>query len=95
MHRRRAPLRAACGILWYDRDTYLQGKADMHTIPILLGGLLTLLLGLIAWSVWTGVRAELEESAVGWHQDVLLGLLLFAMFGLGVFVAFLVLDLVK
>jgi ABC-type Mn2+/Zn2+ transport system permease subunit len=67
----------------------------MHTIPILLGGLLTLLLGLIAWSVWTGVRAELEESAVGWHQDVLLGLLLFAMFGLGVFVAFLVLDLVK
>jgi hypothetical protein len=72
----------------------------MHTIPILLGGLLTLLIGLIAWSVWTGVRAEadrnpVEEGAVGWRQDVLLGLLLFAMFGLGVFVAYLVLDLAQ
>jgi hypothetical protein len=71
----------------------------MHTIPILLAGLLTLLIGLIAWSVWSGTRVEAdrnpEESAVGWHQDVLLGLLLFAMFGLGVFVAYLVLDLVR
>jgi hypothetical protein len=72
----------------------------MHTIPILLGSLLTLLLGLIAWSVWTGVRAgadrrPLEEGAVGWRQDVLLGLLLFAMFDLGVFVAYLVLALAR
>jgi hypothetical protein len=32
---------------------------------------------------------------VGWRQDVLLGLLLFAMFGLGVFVAYLVLDFAR
>jgi hypothetical protein len=72
----------------------------MQTIPILLGGLLTLLIGLIAWGVWTGVRTQMdrdpaEERAIGWRQDVLLGLLLFAMFGLGVFVAYLVLDLAR
>lgn len=71
----------------------------MQTIPILLGGLLTLLIGLIAWSVWTGVRAKAdkspEETTLGWRQDVLLGLLLFAMFGLGVFVAYLVMDLAR
>jgi hypothetical protein len=67
----------------------------MRTIPILLAGLLTVLIGLIAWGVWTTAHSRPEESAVGWHEDVLLGLLLFAVFGLGVFVAYLVLGLVR
>lgn len=67
----------------------------MQTIPILLVGLLVVLTGLIAWGAWTIARARSEESVPGWHQDVLLGLLLFAVFGLGVWVTFLLVALMR
>lgn len=67
----------------------------MQTIPILLVGLLVVLTGLIAWGAWTIARARSEASVPGWHQDVLLGLLLFAVFGLGVWVTFLLVALMR
>jgi high-affinity Fe2+/Pb2+ permease len=81
-------------MLWRTEREAAAGKVElpMQTIPILLTGLLVVLAGLITWGVWALARAGSEE---GRHQDVLLGLLLFAVFGLGVWVTFLLVSLVR
>jgi uncharacterized protein YacL len=62
-----------------------------EAIPLLVGIVVGLLLSVIAWSVVKTRREPASETTVDVQQQVLLGLLLVAVFGAGIFVTYLLL----
>jgi len=64
---------------------------SMRAAPLLLGILMILLLGSVAWG-FLRVRGYKAGSApLGIRDDVLVGLLVLAAFGLGIFLAYILL----
>jgi hypothetical protein len=60
----------------------------MHVIPVLLAVLVGLLFGLLAWGLLRMRRHEAGEALIAVSDDVLTGLLVLAVFALGVFLAY-------
>jgi hypothetical protein len=63
----------------------------MPLIPWLVCSLVVVLVGLLGWGVWRGQVREGHTRFLAVRDDLLLGLLLLASFGLGVFVTYLLL----
>ena len=61
-------------------------RPGVRLIPIMLGTLLTLLLGLIVWEYWLARRPWVASVALQWLDYVLLALLLLAAAALGALV---------
>jgi hypothetical protein len=59
-----------------------------EAIPLLVGIVVGLLLGVIAWSMVKARQQTTNEPITDRQQQVLLGLLLVAMFGAGVFITY-------
>ena len=59
-----------------------------EAIPLLVGIVMGLLLSMIAWSAMRARRQTTNDIIEEHQQQVLLGFLLVAMFGAGVFVTF-------
>ncbi len=58
----------------------------MRLIPVLLGLLLSLLVGVIGWEYWLARRPWIQSVSPQWLDSVLLALMLFAALALGVLV---------
>lgn len=65
---------------------------SVPVIPTLLGLLVGLLLGLVAWGFWRAWGHEIGDSLMGSRDDVLLGLLILAAFALGIFLTYALLS---
>jgi hypothetical protein len=63
----------------------------LHTVPFLLTVLIGLLLGLVTWGFLRVRRHATEDDSVEMRDDVLLALLVLAVFSLGVFVTYILL----
>ena len=61
-----------------------------QTIPVLIGIVAGLLLSVITWSVMKARRPTLDGSTTDLQAQMLLWLLLIAVFGAGVFVTYVV-----
>jgi len=66
--------------------------SPVHKIPMLLSVLVGLLLSLIVWGVLRARRHEAGGSLMGTWDNLLLGLLVLAGFGLGAFLTYLLLS---
>jgi hypothetical protein len=64
----------------------------VHKIPLLLGALGGLLLSLIAWGFWRARSDEVGSDPMRTHNTLLLGLLVLAFFGLGVFLVYILMG---
>lgn len=62
-----------------------------EAVPLLVGIMVGLLLSVIAWSAVKARRQTTSDAIVDLQQQMLLGLLLVAMFGAGVFITYLLL----
>lgn len=65
--------------------------SPLHGVPVLLAVLVGLALGLVAWGFLRARTHEIEGTAGGNHDNVLLSMLVLAAFSLGAFVAYVVL----
>jgi hypothetical protein len=67
----------------------------VQAIPLLLGVLLGLLSGVLAWGFWRVRRRETGNAQIGSQDDVLVALSALAAIALGVFLTYLLLDLAR
>jgi hypothetical protein len=67
--------------------------SSVHTIPLLLSILVGLSLALVGWGFWRAQRLNSESNPTGARDDILLGLLVLAAFGLGIFLTYALLGL--
>ncbi len=63
-----------------------------HAIPLLLSILVGLVLGLMAWELLRYRKQALDITQMGTRNDLLLGLLVLAAFGLGVFTTYILIG---
>jgi hypothetical protein len=63
----------------------------MHTVPLLLSILVGLLLGLVTWGFFRIRRHITDGDQVETRDDILLGLLAFAVFSVGAFITYILL----
>ncbi len=67
----------------------------IETLPFLLGILVVLLIGLLVWGMFRYRKQKAGSIQIGSRDDMLLGLLVLAVFTSGVFVAIVLLTLVR
>jgi hypothetical protein len=63
----------------------------MHTVPLLLSILVGLLLGLVTWGFLRIRRHTADDDLVETRDEILFGMLAFAVFSLGAFVTYVLL----
>jgi nitrate reductase gamma subunit len=64
-----------------------------HTVPILLGIMVGLLIMLVAWGLLRSQRPEMNLALIGTRDDMLVWLLILAAFILGASVAYFLLSM--
>jgi hypothetical protein len=67
---------------------------SVHSVPLLLLVLVALLLALIGWGLWQGLRRTDHLAFARPRDDLLTGVLVVAAFVLGVFLAYSLLILI-
>ena len=63
----------------------------LHTVPLLLSILTGLLLGLVTWGFLRVQRHATEEDSLETRDEVLLALLVLAVFSVGAFITYILL----
>jgi hypothetical protein len=63
----------------------------MHAVPLLLSILVGLLLGLVTWGFFRMRHHSADDGLVETRDDLLFGMLAFAVFSLGAFVTYVLL----
>jgi hypothetical protein len=63
----------------------------LHTVPFLLSVLIGLLLSLVTWGFLRVRRHATEDDSLEMRDDVLLALLVLAVFALGAFITYILL----